>query len=183
MKSSLQALNPKHQRFLALYEPVKDSLYNYLSYRVNDSSVAEDLMMDVTLKAFRHFDSFNEKKASFKTWMFTLARNHLMNHLRDAGKREMRSLESMNEIASGDKLNDLPSELNREMQSEMNEAIFRLMESEEVELIHLRYMQEMNYKEMAVIFSKNEAAMRKKVSRALQRFGDLYTKFYGAHDG
>ena len=56
--------------------------------------------------------------------------------------------------------------------------ILSLMKEDEREVITLRYLEELSYKEIAQIIGKEEGAIRTSLSRALDRFSDLYKKIY-----
>ena len=57
------------------------SVYRFVFGLVQDESVAEDLTQDVFIKVWRKLKSFNSKY-SFKTWLFTIARNTTTDYLR-----------------------------------------------------------------------------------------------------
>lgn len=65
-----------------LYRNYHGKIYTYIHSKVNDSSLAEDLCSDVFLKVYEKIDSFDEKKASFSTWIYTIARNTLTDYYR-----------------------------------------------------------------------------------------------------
>ena len=72
--------------FLRYYNEYKDKIYTFFLYRVNfNCEQAEDLTADVFLKAFRKFDTFDRAR-SFQAWIYTIARNHLYNYYRQAGR-------------------------------------------------------------------------------------------------
>ena len=47
-----------------------------------DEATAEDLHQEVWIAVARHGASFDEAKARFVTWLFTIARNKVMDHFR-----------------------------------------------------------------------------------------------------
>jgi RNA polymerase sigma-70 factor (ECF subfamily) len=74
--------NQKKLRFSRVYQEYKDTLYTFVLFRVgHDRDVAEDVVSDVFLKAYKSYDSYNpEYKVS--TWLYTIARNTLIDHYR-----------------------------------------------------------------------------------------------------
>src|SRR6056297_1297796 len=72
------------KHFLGFYKQYSNKIYNYFFYRVNfNDEVAEDLTSEVFLKAYKHFDSFDQSQ-SFQAWIFSIAHNHLANYYRDS---------------------------------------------------------------------------------------------------
>lgn len=65
-----------------LYEDYHMKVLRYIQSRVNDYHLAEDLCSDVFVKVYEKLDTFNEKKASISTWIFTITRNRLIDYYR-----------------------------------------------------------------------------------------------------
>lgn len=55
---------------------------NYLLGKVNNYHLAEDLCSEVFDKIYTKLDTFNSEKASMSTWIFTIARNTLIDYYR-----------------------------------------------------------------------------------------------------
>lgn len=73
----------KKKLFGPLYEEHKDDVFTYIFYRCGrDRMLAEDLASAVFLKAFDRFDIYDETQASFRTWIFTITRNSIIDHYR-----------------------------------------------------------------------------------------------------
>ena len=175
----MESQNADHDRFVAYYHDHKDKLFTYLMYRLNfDRMLAEDLLMDIVLKAYENFSKFDPEKGSFKTWIFTLAHNHLVNFWRDNKKKKTVSLENLEEEGAFVAVTEVDDPVSQEIESKQIQHILSLMKDEEQEIIALRYLEELSYKEIAQITGKNEGAIRTSLSRALDHFSDLYQKFY-----
>jgi RNA polymerase sigma factor (sigma-70 family) len=56
-------------------------VYRFIFGLVGEESVAEDLTQDVFIKVWKKLKSYNNKY-SFKTWLFTIARNTAFDYLR-----------------------------------------------------------------------------------------------------
>lgn len=65
-----------------LYEDYHMKVLRYIQSKVNDYHLAEDLCSDVFVKVYEKLDTFNEKKASISTWIFTITRNRLIDYYR-----------------------------------------------------------------------------------------------------
>lgn len=174
----MQNMQKENDPFLAHYQEYKDRLFNYLMYRLQfDRAQAEDLLMDIILKAYKNFASFDPAKGSFKTWIFTLAHNHLVNFWRDRGSRAADSLEALEEkgITPSVEPEDLVS---GQIEGEKVRHVLSLMPEGEREVVVLRYLEDLDYPEIARILDKKEGAIRTSLSRALGRFETIYKKLY-----
>src|SRR5207253_8150528 len=59
----------------ALYRAYGDELYRFALKRLRDPALAEEVVQDVFLRAWRHQDQFDPQRASQRTWLFEIARN------------------------------------------------------------------------------------------------------------
>lgn len=62
-----------------------DALYDYAKPRVNDAQVAEDLVQETFLSAWRAKDGY-KGEASEKSWLFTILKNKIIDHYRKKAK-------------------------------------------------------------------------------------------------
>ena len=76
------------ETFAQLYEQYLSRVFRYISYRVGDIHLAEDLTSDVFLKALKGFNQYRSDKASFFTWLLSIARHAIIDHYRVSVKRQ-----------------------------------------------------------------------------------------------
>jgi RNA polymerase sigma-70 factor (ECF subfamily) len=152
---------PKNsQSFVGHYNQFKDKIYNYLLYRTGfDKDLAEDLTSEIFIKAFKNFESFDEEQ-HFQAWIFTIARNHLINHYR-ASKKTV-PLEEVENI-----LRTKPNELGQKMEVERIIKIINEMDDNDREHLLLRYSDDLSNNEIANLLEKDEGAVRTQISRSL----------------
>lgn len=62
-----------------------DALYAYALQRVNDTAVAQDIVQETFLSAWRAKDSY-KGQASEKNWLYTICRNKIIDHYRRKAK-------------------------------------------------------------------------------------------------
>ena len=65
-----------------VYEEYRVKVLSYISSRIHDNFVAEDLCHDVFLKVYEKINTFDETKASLSTWIYTITRNTLTDYYR-----------------------------------------------------------------------------------------------------
>ncbi len=65
-----------------VYTEYKEKVMRYMLKKVQNPHDAEDLTSEVFLKVFKSIESFNENKASISTWIYTVARNTVIDYYR-----------------------------------------------------------------------------------------------------
>jgi len=146
----------------AMYEKFYPKIYNYIYYRVLHKEMAEDLTGDVFYKALAFRSSFDERKASYKTWLYTIARNIVVNHYRSR-KNELQS-DDFEELAVSNDVEDIFGA------NEDFRRLYELLETlpeREREVIALRYWGELSYKEIAARTGLNENSIGPIINRSI----------------
>jgi RNA polymerase sigma-70 factor (ECF subfamily) len=63
----------------ALYRTYGSELYGFAVSALGDRGQAEELVQEVFTRVWRHSDSFDPQKASFRTWLYGIARNAIID--------------------------------------------------------------------------------------------------------
>lgn len=93
--------------FDTLYARHKGGVYRYLLRQCSNRSIADELFQDVWMNAIRARARY-APTAKFTTWLYTLARNRLIDHWRSTGSAHFSSLDEENEDGES-RLESLPS--------------------------------------------------------------------------
>jgi RNA polymerase sigma-70 factor (ECF subfamily) len=65
-----------------LYQKEMPRIYNFFRYRLHNDQTAEDLTAVTFEKAWRQRLHYQKNKAAFTTWLFAIAKNVAIDHLR-----------------------------------------------------------------------------------------------------
>lgn len=77
-----QVLAGKASEFRKLVERYQQPIFRFTRNLIGDEHDAEDITQEVFLAAFNNLASYNPKRASLLTWLFTIARNRSVNYLK-----------------------------------------------------------------------------------------------------
>ena len=83
-----RAIKGDVEAFSQLYEEYFDKVYRYIYLRLGNQSEVEDLTQEVFVKALEAIGSYRWRNLSFAAWLFRIAHNHVIDHLRKEGKVE-----------------------------------------------------------------------------------------------
>lgn len=78
----------KPESFRRLIERYQRPVFQMIFNLIHDGHAAEDISQDVFIAAYRKISAFDPGRSKFSTWLFTIARNKSINHLRKM-KREL----------------------------------------------------------------------------------------------
>ncbi len=149
--------------FKKRYEQWVSPVYRYFLYRVQDVKEAEDLTSQVFLKVIEQLPNYTEN-GHFPAWLFTIARHQSADYFRSHVPTV--PLEKI-EVSA-----DLPPLLDHAAQADELARLNRLLRSlpeAEQELVRLRFVAALSYREMAIVLKRDQDAIRKQVSRLLNR--------------
>ena len=76
--------------FETLYRRHKDAMYRYLLRQCQNSATAEELFQDIWLRIINARQDYSVK-ASFRTWLYQIAHNRLIDHYRRQNTRKLES--------------------------------------------------------------------------------------------
>jgi len=150
--------------FERLYTEHAQGLFAFLTYRTGDRALAEDLVAETFEAAFKAHRGFDRRRASERTWLYTIALNRLRDHVRRRGA-EQRALERV--AAEPAPAADDPGH-RLEDQDRLARALATLSD-EERESIALRFGGELTLKEIAAALGEKMTTVEGRVYRALRK--------------
>ncbi len=153
-----------------LIETYQHRLMRYLMFLTGKREVAEDLFQEVWIRVLRRGSQYNGK-ARFDTWIFTIARNLVIDLSR---KRTMASLDAMREGGEDERpfeiVQDGPSPLEqfetRENASEVA-TVLETLEPVYREVLTLRFREEMSLEEIATVTCAPLSTVKSRLYRGL----------------
>jgi RNA polymerase sigma-70 factor (ECF subfamily) len=159
----LRAIERDQPAFAELYDQHVVRVYRHIYYLVNDAREAEDLTAQTFLKAWEAIDRYKERGAPFVAWLLRIAHNLTISYLRS--KRDHSELD---EGFVDHKRGGNPEESLEQASDELSvrDAVLRLRE-EQRQVIMLRFVEELDYTEVAAMIGKSVPAVRVIQHRAL----------------
>ena len=153
-----------------LIELYQHRLLRYLLFLTGRREVAEDLFQETWMRVLMRGGQYNGK-ARFDTWLFTIARNLVIDLSR---KRTMASLDEMSDAAEEGRVfeiaNDGPSPLEefqlREDRAEVAEVLLKL-DANYREVLVLRFHEEMSLEEIARVTKAPLSTVKSRLYRGL----------------
>ena len=161
--------------FAGLYEQYMPSVYKYMNYRVGNVHLAEDLTSAVFEKALAGFSRYQSDRASFFTWLISIARNMVIDHYRMMSRRKNMPLEEASDISS-DTLSPEQEAVKREELQRLQLCLAELSKQEQ-EIISCKFGAEMTNRQIAGVLSLSESNIGTILFRAVRKLRDCFREW------
>ena len=161
--------------FGILYETYYKEIFIYVNKRVDNLSVASDLVSQVFLKALTHLPNYQFKGFPFSSWLYKIATNQVNQYFRNSKNKRVISIEDfyVNKIFS-----ELQEE-NERKQKEQTPLLIKLLNQlneQELQILELRFFEEKAFKEVAYILDITENNAKVKTYRIIEKLKKIAEK-------
>jgi RNA polymerase sigma-70 factor, ECF subfamily len=150
--------------FERLYAEHAQALYGFLSYRTGDRVLAEDLLADTFERALRARRRFDPRRASEKTWLYTIA----LNCLRDHARRRAAEGKAVERLASTPDPGST-AEFDEIADRDLVSRSMKVLSDDEREAISLRFGSGLTVPEIAKLTGERLTTVEGRVYRALRK--------------
>lgn len=155
---------------MQLYDLYCKAMYNTANNFVKDSSLAQDLMQESFIKAFKNINTFNGE-ATFGAWLKRIVINNCLDHLK---KQKLETIEINEDVIA------MTTDDNWNVQPEINlQEIYHCIEllpQKCKNVIKLYLLEGYDHQEVSQILNISEVASRSQLSRGKNKLKELLTK-------
>lgn len=153
--------HPNDESFRNLFATLARRVNSYFRARGCDSALSEDLTQDVLMTVYHQCGSLRDRDL-FRPWLYRIAKNVLLQHLRRNGREiptvRMAGLETEPGALGAD---PLAGARFREWMS--------LLAADEREIMQLRYLEELEYHEIAELMGLPLGTVQWKIFRSKKK--------------
>lgn len=163
-----------------LIDRYTNPVYNFSSRFVKSDEV-KDITQEVFIKVWKNLKKFNKNKSQFKTWVFTITRNTIIDYLRKKKSLDFSDLENDEDVPIEDTIEStlpLPDEeydklIDKEL---LNECLSKLSLDERT-VLSLYYDEDMNFREIGEALNKPINTIKSYHLRAIKKLRTLCTNY------
>lgn len=171
--------------FAQLARRHQTALYNFALRQVRAPQAAEDIVQETFVRVVHNAVEFKHE-ARFTTWLYTIARNLCIDHLRKGALRRHPSLdESRGEEGDGPTLGEQTADPRASVEreatgTELKERIARAVDAlpdEQREVFLMRELANLPFKEIAEVTGVSENTVKSRMRYALERLQDALSEY------
>jgi RNA polymerase sigma-70 factor (ECF subfamily) len=155
--------------FSTLYKKYYPKLIYYTSKMCNDPQKTEDIATDSFMTAFEKIEKYDDEKAQFSTWLFTIAKNLALQAIKNDKKSVSLDVEyddegtTMKDFIPQDFQNEIEVFESNDLKAEiMKEHISQLKEPYR-SVIEMREIKKMSYKDISDVLCKNLSTIKSQI--------------------
>lgn len=157
------------EAYAKLYDLYVKRIYRFVFFKVSSSEEAEDITSDVFLKTWNYLNANKEVK-SFSGLLYRIARNAVIDLYRAKSTNTETPIKEG--VEYGDQGKWLAERTNMLEANDLLEALKKL-KHEYREVITLRYVEELDVREIAQITGKGSVTVRVTLHRALKKLKEI----------
>lgn len=151
-------------QFATIYDTYAKDIYRFVYIKISHKEIAEDLLSDIFIKVIDQIHRFNPNTASFRTWLYRIARNTVIDYYRTHKTTVDIDGEDTQPVPGSDNLEEATHArlLLADVQKQM-----KLLTQDQQDVLLLRVWYGMSYEEIAQVLKKNATACRMMYSRGV----------------
>jgi RNA polymerase sigma-70 factor (ECF subfamily) len=161
------------EAFRGITDAYTERLYWHVRRFVCSHDDTNDLLQDIFIKIWTALPSFRGDSGLY-TWIYRIATNEVLNHLRKQRIKALASFESAAAILER-KIDEDPYFNGDAMQRELQKAIQKLPQKQRV-VFNLRYLDDMKYEEISEITGTSIGALKASYHHAYNKIKEELQK-------
>ena len=152
-------VNGDNAAYRSIVDRYKDNIYRHCFYILRDEDLAEDMAQETFIRAYNKLTSFDANKASFKTWLYTIATRQCL--------QEMRKHTALPLLDDAVIVSTYPSPEEQAMHREIYAAVQKLQPTYRIAVM-LHYWHGYSYEDIALYMNVPIGTVRSWLHRAKQ---------------
>lgn len=149
--------------FSLLYDQYVRLIYQFIYFKTQHKETAEDLTSTTFMKALESISQFDSQKGSFKTWLYQIARNSVIDHY-----RAFHSTSDLNDFWDISSPENVKDQVDKNLEWQKVGKYLKKLKPEQREIILLRLWSDLPFAEIAEIMGKSEPNCKMMFKRSLE---------------
>ncbi|MBW6410789.1 RNA polymerase sigma factor [Clostridium weizhouense] len=147
-------------------------IYAYVFKQSNNIELSLDLTQEIFISMMKSINDFNSKKASFKTWLYKISSNKIIDYYRSKYYKQGINLGNIDDLEFKDNLNIEECFIINEDAREIMEIINK-MEGSIQQIIRLKIFADMTFNEISKALEIKESTVKTRYYSAIRRINKI----------
>jgi RNA polymerase sigma factor (sigma-70 family) len=163
--------------FTLLYRRYAGKVFAKCISMLSDDGLARDATQDIFIKVLLNLGKFTEQ-SSFSTWVYSITYNYCIDIIRKKKKNILIFSEDLGKINAGNEA-EIPDSVILEMETNRLEKVMDIMPPGDKAILNMKYIDDLQIKEIAEVLNKTESAIKMQIMRAKAKAQSIYEDLYG----
>jgi RNA polymerase sigma factor (sigma-70 family) len=163
--------------FTELYRRYANKVFAKCISMLADDGMARDATQDIFIKVMLNLSRFSEQ-SSFSTWIYSITYNFCIDIIRKKKKISIMYTEDISKVSKEVEV-DVPDSVLLEMKQERLEKVLDLLPPGDKAILLMKYIDDLQIKDIAEILNKTESAIKMQIMRAKHKAQSLHLELYG----
>ncbi len=155
-----------------LFDKIYPLIWHFYRIRVKNSEDAKDLTQNACIKIVNNLDKFREMKSCFKTWMYTIIKNMLIDFFR---KKHL-SIDDEIDFNLMEGVDSPIDNIIRDEDKKMLKNAFKALSPRQKEIIEMRYFFNIKNRDIARTLDLNEKTVSSIIVKSCEKIKDVLSK-------
>ncbi|KKP97485.1 MAG: RNA polymerase, sigma-24 subunit, ECF subfamily [Parcubacteria group bacterium GW2011_GWE2_37_8] len=151
------------------YNELVNQIFRFIYLKTSSKEIAEDLTQDCFLSTVKYLK--DKEVRNIRAFLFRTARNKVIDYYRIRN----RIIYSDELVLANEKISSR-DDIAIKQDARMIIEKLNLLGEEDKEILMMRYIEDMNIKEIAEALGKNEVVVRVRIFRAMQKFKKIVNR-------
>ena len=168
-EAAIERAKKDPKAFEVLYKKYFKEIFRFVHKKIQDDQETADLVSKVFIKSFKGISDFQYKGIPYSAWLYRVAINETNQYFRKSKTRHVVIDDQMSDSIASE------GEMMEERQALLDELpdFINQLDPKELELIELRFYENMSFKQIGEIMDITETNSRVKTYRVLQKLKGL----------
>lgn len=150
-------------------------IYVYVYKQTSDKELSMDLTQEIFISVLKSIHNFDESKASFRTWLYRIATNKVVDYFRSKNYRYSITTETIEYIQIQDE-SDFTVSLEHKEDVEKIQGVVNQLSSEHQEIFRLKMFLESTFMEISEILKIPESTVKTKYYSIIKKVKSEFNK-------
>ncbi|MEF9992474.1 MAG: sigma-70 family RNA polymerase sigma factor [Peptostreptococcaceae bacterium] len=173
----IRKINKKNDRKAAdeLISKYYKEIYTYIYKQLSEKESAMDLTQDIFISVLKGLHRFDGNKATFKTWIYKIATNKIIDYYRSNKYKYKNLLDDIDRvhIETGD---DFVLNLEHREDIKKVQCIVNELDRDQQEIFRLKIFMDMQFNEISEILGMPISTIKSKYYRLIKKIRDEFNK-------
>lgn len=159
------------EAFASLYNDHRADVFRFIRSRTRDRHLAEDLTQETFIRAMRAFADFSWRGTNVRAWLYTIARNLMIDAGRARSRRPEVVVGEIFELVPRETVAAGPEEVlfHGGPASDLAAEAIACLPERQRQVVELRFLTELSVPETAAVLGDTSAAVRARTHTAMRR--------------